>query len=64
MYVCSNLIYLYGYGHIVFCSTEKPLNMTIPITAAVIVIAVVLMAVTGFIVYKKKCGKRGKVAQI
>lgn len=63
MYFCSNLICLYGYGHIdVFCSTEKPSDMTIPITVAVTVIVVVLMAATGFLLYKKKQGKRGKVA--
>ncbi|KAI3358856.1 hypothetical protein L3Q82_015250, partial [Scortum barcoo] len=37
-------------------STEKPSNMIIPIIAAVAVLAVVLMAAAGFILYKKKKG--------
>ncbi|KAI3358873.1 hypothetical protein L3Q82_015270 [Scortum barcoo] len=37
-------------------STEKTSNMIIPIIAAVAVLAVVLMAAAGFILYKKKKG--------
>ncbi|KAI3358869.1 hypothetical protein L3Q82_015263 [Scortum barcoo] len=41
-------------------NTEKPSNMIIPIIAAVAVLAVVLMAAAGFILYKKKKGiKKG-----
>ncbi|XP_027132757.1 major histocompatibility complex class I-related gene protein-like isoform X3 [Larimichthys crocea] len=37
---------------------EEPSHMTVPITAAVLVLAVVLIAVTGFIIYKKKKASR------
>uniref|UniRef100_A0A8P4G3L9 Ig-like domain-containing protein n=1 Tax=Dicentrarchus labrax TaxID=13489 RepID=A0A8P4G3L9_DICLA len=37
---------------------EEPSNITILITATVVVLAVVLIAVIGFIVYKKKKGER------
>ncbi|XP_019125670.1 major histocompatibility complex class I-related gene protein isoform X1 [Larimichthys crocea] len=37
---------------------EKPSHMTVPITAAVLVLALVLIAVTGFIIYQKKKAKR------
>ncbi|XP_051251237.1 major histocompatibility complex class I-related gene protein-like [Dicentrarchus labrax] len=37
---------------------EEPSNITIPITATVVVLAVVLIAVIGFIVYKKKKANR------
>ncbi|XP_049890693.1 major histocompatibility complex class I-related gene protein-like isoform X3 [Epinephelus moara] len=33
---------------------EKPSDMTVPITAAVIVLALILIAATGFVIYKKK----------
>nr|UVA86892.1 MHC class Ia antigen [Epinephelus coioides] len=37
---------------------EKPTDMTVPIIAAVVVLALVLIAVIGFIIYKKKNAKR------
>nr|ADV36786.1 MHC class II antigen alpha chain [Miichthys miiuy] len=37
---------------------EEPSHMTVPITAAVLVLAVVLIAVAGFIIYKKKKASR------
>uniref|UniRef100_A0A8C9XGY6 Ig-like domain-containing protein n=1 Tax=Sander lucioperca TaxID=283035 RepID=A0A8C9XGY6_SANLU len=40
--------------------TENPSDRTVPITAAVAVLAVVLAAVTGFIFYKNKKGERGE----
>ncbi|KAG8004898.1 Major histocompatibility complex class I-related gene protein [Nibea albiflora] len=36
---------------------EEPSHMTVPITAAVVVLAVVLIAITGFIISKKKKGE-------
>ncbi|XP_051245673.1 major histocompatibility complex class I-related gene protein isoform X2 [Dicentrarchus labrax] len=36
---------------------EEPSNITIPITATVVVLAVVLIAVIGFIVYKKRANR-------
>ncbi|XP_078032002.1 major histocompatibility complex class I-related protein 1-like isoform X2 [Epinephelus lanceolatus] len=37
---------------------EKPTDMTIPIIAAVVVLALVFIAVIGFVIYKKKNAKR------
>ncbi|XP_049458277.1 class I histocompatibility antigen, F10 alpha chain-like isoform X3 [Epinephelus fuscoguttatus] len=37
---------------------EKPTDMTVPIIAAVVVLALVLIAVIGFVIYKKKNAKR------
>ncbi|XP_074469561.1 class I histocompatibility antigen, F10 alpha chain-like isoform X2 [Sebastes fasciatus] len=37
---------------------EKPTDMTVPIIAAVVVLALVLIAVVGFVIYKKKNAKR------
>ncbi|XP_049890718.1 major histocompatibility complex class I-related gene protein-like isoform X2 [Epinephelus moara] len=36
---------------------EKPSDMTVPITAAVIDLALILIAATGFVIYKKKTAK-------
>ncbi|XP_078032003.1 class I histocompatibility antigen, F10 alpha chain-like [Epinephelus lanceolatus] len=37
---------------------EKPTDMTVPIIAGVVVLALVLIAVIGFVIYKKKNAKR------
>ena len=70
-FVFSTLFY-YSFTHlsfksntkVLFCLTVKPTANTIPITAAVLVLALILIGAAGFIVYKKKKGKRenGKVS--
>lgn len=46
-----------------FCSTEKPADLTvimISAAVAVVVLSLVLIAVIGFIIYKKENGERTK----
>nr|XP_033493001.1 class I histocompatibility antigen, F10 alpha chain-like isoform X1 [Epinephelus lanceolatus] len=43
---------------VIWTNREKPTDMTVPIIAAVVVIALVLIAVMGFVIYKKKNAKR------
>ncbi|XP_033492938.2 major histocompatibility complex class I-related protein 1-like [Epinephelus lanceolatus] len=48
-----------NWGKIAFTNDqEEPSNMTVPITAAVVVLAAVLIAAVGFTVYKKKKASR------
>ena len=53
--ICSNLLHLH---QSLLCSTVKPSNLTVPVTAAVVVLALILIGAAGFIVYKKKKGEK------